>query len=115
MTKNDKDGQTTENMYEKKTWNLEMSSICLALAALVFTRSFFSQKKGHLGHLACIYYYDIFHVSTSENQSKIKPGFCQMDPNGNSPSKRLPGFLGMPSYMPFSPHTFPVLSFPSPG
>ena len=52
MTKNDKDGQTTENMYEKKT--LEPGDV-LYLPCLGHLGLFFNQKKGHLGHLAYIY------------------------------------------------------------
>lgn len=53
-----------------------MSSICLALATS-FSQGLFSIRRRVIWAIWLVY--DIFHVSTSENQSKIKPGFCHME------------------------------------
>lgn len=56
VTKNDKDGQTWEKHIWQKTWNLEMSSICLALATS-FSQGLFSIRRRVIWAIWLVYIY----------------------------------------------------------
>lgn len=83
MTKNDKDGQTTENIYGKKTWNLEMSSICLALAKASFSQGLFSIRRRVIWAIWLVYMYMTFSmcppVKINQKSSQDSAKWIQME------------------------------------